>query len=54
MLTYALGRALVSYDRCAVKAIMRNLSDHDFRMSALIAGIVTSDPFRFRETTGEP
>jgi hypothetical protein len=54
MLTYSLGRGLVPYDRCAVKAIMKQLSENDYRMSALVSGIVTSDPFRFREAKGEP
>jgi hypothetical protein len=54
LLTYALGRGLVSYDRCAVKAVLQRMADNEYRMSALVTGIVLSDPFRFREAPGEP
>jgi hypothetical protein len=54
MLTYALGRGLGSYDRCAVRAILQRLKTNEFRVSALVTGIVTSDPFRLREAKGEP
>jgi hypothetical protein len=54
MLTYALGRGLGSFDRCAVRAILQRMRANEFRVSALVAGIVTSDPFRFREAKGEP
>jgi mono/diheme cytochrome c family protein len=49
MLTYALGRGLQSYDRCAVDAIVKQLADHEYRFSELAIGIVTSDPFTSRE-----
>jgi hypothetical protein len=49
MLTYALGRGLESYDRCAVEAVLARLAEHDFRFSELVIGIVLSDPFRMRE-----
>jgi hypothetical protein len=49
MLTYALGRGLVSYDRCAVRAILKRLAADNYRMSALVAAIVTSEPFTLRE-----
>jgi len=54
MLTYALGRGLVSYDRCAVRSILQRLAADNYRMSALISGIVTSEPFLLREGQGEP
>ncbi|MBX3444141.1 MAG: DUF1592 domain-containing protein [Planctomyces sp.] len=54
LLTYAIGRGLVSYDRCAVKAITKRLADHEYRMSALVTGIVLSDPFLLREAKGDP
>lgn len=54
MLTYALGRGLVSYDRCAVREILRRLEAEQYRLSALVVGIVLSDPFRYRESRGEP
>jgi hypothetical protein len=54
MLTYALGRGLESFDRCTVRQIQHRLAEHDFRFSALVTGIVTSDPFLAREARGEP
>ena len=55
MLTYAVGRGLGSYDRCAVRAILERMKANEFRMSALVTGIVLSDPFRARERAkGEP
>jgi hypothetical protein len=45
MLTYALGRGLEHYDRCIVDAIASELPKHENRFSALVIGIVTSDPF---------
>ncbi|MBI1312884.1 DUF1592 domain-containing protein [bacterium] len=49
LLTYALGRGLVSYDRCTIESILRQLDENDNHFSALVAGIVTSDPFLMRE-----
>ncbi len=48
MLTYALGRGLESFDRCAVDDIVTQVEEHDHRFSALVVAIVTSDPFRLR------
>ncbi|MCP4888196.1 MAG: DUF1592 domain-containing protein [Planctomycetaceae bacterium] len=49
MTIYALGRGLSSYDRCTIKAAVKSLEKNDYRLSALITAIVTSDPFRMRE-----
>ncbi len=46
MLTYALGRGLEFYDQCAVDIIVKHLKANDLRFSALILGIVQSDPFQ--------
>ena len=46
MLTFALGRELAVQDRCAVDKIVEQAEDKDFRFSALVDAIVTSDPFR--------
>ena len=48
LLTYALGRGLEHYDMPAVRAIVREASASDYRMSSLILGIVKSLPFRER------
>ena len=53
MLTYALGRGLESYDRCPVRQVQQRLAENDYRFSALMTGIVTSDPFLARESRGE-
>ena len=49
LLIYALGRGLVSYDRCAINDAVSALEQNDYRFSALIAAIVTSEPFTMRE-----
>jgi hypothetical protein len=48
MLTYALGRGLGPADRRAVDRLAAGLAQRDYRFSALVAGIVQSDPFRLR------
>ena len=48
MLTYALGRGLEDYDRCAVEQIVKNLESSRHRFSALVLGIAKSDPFQKR------
>ena len=48
MLTYALGRGLEPYDRCAVDDIAARLAQHDYKFSALVYAIVESDPFQKR------
>lgn len=49
MLTYALGRGLENYDRCSVSAIEQELDKNGDRFSALVRGIVHSDPFQKRQ-----
>jgi len=48
MLTYALGRGTEYYDMPAVRAIARDVAGRDYRWSALIMGIVNSQPFQMR------
>jgi len=48
MLTYALGRGLEYYDRCAVDDIMSALKTGDDKFSAMMIAIVQSDPFQKR------
>jgi hypothetical protein len=45
LLTYALGRGLEYYDRCAVDDICESLVRNDNRFAALATAIVRSDPF---------
>ncbi|HZQ45731.1 MAG TPA: DUF1592 domain-containing protein, partial [Verrucomicrobiae bacterium] len=55
MLTYALGRGLEHYDKCAVDKITKNLGRDGYRFSSLVAEVVKSVPFEKRrgETTNE-
>jgi mono/diheme cytochrome c family protein len=48
MLTYALGRGLEYYDKCAVDQITKRLARNRYRFSALILEIVKSAPFELR------
>ncbi len=48
MLTFALGRGLEYYDRCSVSAMAQTVEKRQYRFSALVSEIVTSDPFRYR------
>ncbi len=52
MLTYALGRGLKYYDRCAVDDISSATIKGEYRFSELVAAIVLSDPFRKRRGDG--
>jgi hypothetical protein len=49
MLTYALGRGLEYYDRCAVDDICQALVRNQDRFSTMIVAIVKSDPFQKRK-----
>ena len=53
LLTYATGRALKYYDMPAVRSIVRDAAKNDNRFSALIQGIVKSDPFQMRMKQSE-
>ncbi|MCI0533662.1 MAG: DUF1592 domain-containing protein [Verrucomicrobiales bacterium] len=48
MLTYALGRGLEFYDKCALDEIVQKVARHENRFSALVLGIVKSTPFQMR------
>jgi mono/diheme cytochrome c family protein len=49
MLTYALGRGLEYYDMPAVRRIVQDSRNNNFRFSSLVMGIVRSTPFQMRE-----
>ncbi len=53
LLTYALGRGLEYYDRCAVDEVMKRLDGQNHKFSAMILGIVNSRPFQQRRGDGE-
>jgi hypothetical protein len=46
MLTYALGRGLERYDKCAVDHIATGLAKEHYRFSALILEVARSVPFQ--------
>lgn len=48
LLTYGLGRGVEYFDAPAVRTIVREAADDDYRWSALIAGIARSVPFQMR------
>jgi len=48
LLTYALGRTLETYDMPVVRSIVRTAAKDDYRFSALVQGIVASEPMQFR------
>jgi hypothetical protein len=48
MLTYALGRGLTYRDMPAVRTIVRDAGRQQYRLSAIVLGIVNSPPFRMR------
>ena len=47
LLTFALGRGLEYFDKCAVDEICRKLKSNNYRFTALLNGVVNSKPFRF-------
>ncbi len=50
LLTYALGRGIEHYDRPAIRAIVREAAQDDYRWSSIIAGIARSLPFQMRRS----
>ena len=52
MLTFALGRGLEYYDRCAVNRIVSTAAKQNNRFSAVVLGVVRSRPFLMRRGDG--
>ena len=52
LLTFALGRTTDYRDMPAVRAIVREAEEDDYRFEALVLGIVSSDAFRKRDAGG--
>ena len=48
MLTFAIGRGLEYYDKCAIDNIVKDLEKDQFRFSALVNSVVGSAPFQMR------
>ncbi|MCH8829346.1 MAG: DUF1592 domain-containing protein, partial [Planctomycetes bacterium] len=52
LLTFALGRGLEDYDKCAVDKIVKNTAKGDYRFESIVLAIVNSKPFRMRRGDG--
>jgi hypothetical protein len=50
LLVYALGRGLEYYDMPTVRAIVRDASTQNYRLTSLVLGIITSAPFQMRRS----
>jgi hypothetical protein len=50
LLTFALGRGVEYYDAVAVRKIVRDARQHDYRFSQIVLGIVQSTPFQMRKS----
>jgi hypothetical protein len=50
---YGLGRELEYHDMPQVRAVVRAAAKNDYRLSAIVAGIVSSDAFRMQAPAHE-
>jgi hypothetical protein len=50
LMTFALGRGLEYYDAPAIRRIVRDAKQADYRFSAIVLGIVQSVPFQMRRS----
>jgi hypothetical protein len=50
LLTFALGRGVEYHDAPAVRAIVRDTRAQHYRLSSIILGVVTSQPFQMRQS----
>jgi hypothetical protein len=48
LMMYALGRELESHDMPQVRAVVRRAAAQEYRLSAIVSGIVSSDAFRMQ------
>ena len=48
LMMYAVGRELRYYDMPQVRAVVRRAAEQDYRLSAIVSGIVTTDAFRMQ------
>jgi len=53
LMTYALGRRVEYFDMPTARAIVRAAEKADYRFSALVLGVVQSEPFMMRVAGGE-
>jgi hypothetical protein len=50
LMAYALGRRVEYYDQPAVRQIVRQAEQEDYRISSFILGVVRSDAFRMQKS----
>jgi mono/diheme cytochrome c family protein len=50
LMMYAVGRELEYYDMPQIRAVVRRAAAQDYRLSAIVSGIVASDAFRMQGT----
>jgi hypothetical protein len=48
MMMYAVGRELKAYDMPQIRAVVRRAAAQDYRLSAIVSGIVSSEAFRMQ------
>ncbi len=53
LMTYALGRGLETYDKCAVEAIVQKMVTTGGRFSTMLEGVIDSVPFQMRRGDGK-
>jgi hypothetical protein len=53
LMMYAVGRELTAHDMPQVRAVVRKAAAQDYRLSALVSGIVASDAFRLQAASAE-
>src|SRR6266571_2855589 len=53
MLTYALGRGLDYYDKCALDGICKEVAKRKYKFTSLVLGVVKSTPFEKRRGEAE-
>ena len=53
LLIYALGRGLDYRDMPAVRGIVREAAQNNYKMSSLVLGVIRSTPFQMRTTIGK-
>ena len=49
LLTYAIGRGLEHFDAPTIRRLVEDAEDENYRFSAIVDGIVTSDAFRMKK-----
>ena len=53
LLTYATGRGMEYYDKCALDKIVEALDKNDYRFQTLLVETIHSEPFQMRTATGD-